>query len=129
VLLVPLAFAGWFGMNNLLTVSPNIGSTAAALGKILLLYGVAFITAAIGLYLYLPKPTGLGLLNMWIAMPLIIVGTLLAMKLVAFGDIEAEPEEAVRDFQGQAHLVDDAALYRHFVHSSAFPTRCRCRST
>jgi len=99
VLLVPLAFAGWFGMNNLLTISPNIGSTAAAMGKILLLYGVALVTAAIGLYLYLPA-TGLGVLNMWVAMPLIIVGTLLAMKLVAFGDMKpslAKQFEIFRD--------------------------------
>jgi len=88
LLLVPLAFLGWFGMNNLLTVSPRIGSTAAALGRIVLLYAVALVTSAIGLYLYLPAPTGLGVLNMWVAMPLIIVGTLLAMKLVAFGDMK-----------------------------------------
>jgi NNP family nitrate/nitrite transporter-like MFS transporter len=87
VLLVPLAIIGWFGMNNLLTISPNIGSTAAAFGKILLLYGVALVTAGIGLYLYLPA-TGLGVLNMWVAMPLIIIGTLLAMKLVAFGEMK-----------------------------------------
>ncbi|MBA4176955.1 MAG: antiporter [Leptothrix sp. (in: Bacteria)] len=87
VLLVPLAIIGWFGMNNLLTISPNIGSTFKAFGKILLLYGVALVTAAVGLYLYLPA-TGLGVLNMWVAMPLIIVGTLLAMKLVAFGDMK-----------------------------------------
>jgi NNP family nitrate/nitrite transporter-like MFS transporter len=88
LLLLPLAFLGWFGMNNLLTISPHIGSTVAALGRILLLYGVALVTSAVGLYLYLPAPTGLGLLNMWVAMPLIIVVTLLAMKLVAFGDMK-----------------------------------------
>ena len=88
LLLVPLAFLGWFGMNNLLTISPRIGSTAAALGRIVLLYAVALVISAIGLYLYLPAPTGLGVLNMWVAMPLIIIGTLLAMKLVAFGDMK-----------------------------------------
>ncbi len=88
LLLVPLAFFGWFGMNNLLTVSPHMGSTAAALGRIVLLYAVALVTSAIGLYFYLPAPTGLGLLNMWVAMPLIIIITLAAMKLVAFGDMK-----------------------------------------
>lgn len=87
--LVPLAFLGFFGMNNLLPLSPNIGSTLAAFAKILWLYGLAFVTAAIGLYLYLPAPTGLGLLNMWVALPLIMVGTLLVMKLAAFGDMKA----------------------------------------
>jgi NNP family nitrate/nitrite transporter-like MFS transporter len=89
VMLVPLAFIGWFGMNNLLPISPNIGSTGAAFAKILLLYVVALLVAGIGLYLYLPAPTGLGLLNMWVALPLIIVAALLAMKLVAFGDMKA----------------------------------------
>jgi NNP family nitrate/nitrite transporter-like MFS transporter len=110
VLLVPLAFAGWFGMNNLLTVSPNIGSTATALGKILLLYSVALVTAAVGLYLYLPKPTGLGLLNMWIAMPLIIVGTLLAMKLVAFGDMKPNLKKQFEIFRDK-HTWSMTLLY------------------
>ena len=110
VLLVPLAFLGWFGMNNLLTVSPNIGSTGAAFAKILLLYGVALVTAAIGLYLYLPAPTGLGLLNMWIAMPLIIVATLLAMKLVAFGDMKANLEKQFAIFRDK-HTWSMTLLY------------------
>ena len=109
VLLVPLAFAGWFGMNNLLTVSPNIGSTVAALGKILLLYGVALITAAIGLYLYLPA-TGLGLLNMWVAMPLIIVATLLAMKLVAFGEMKPNLKKQFEIFKDK-HTWSMTLLY------------------
>jgi NNP family nitrate/nitrite transporter-like MFS transporter len=110
VFLVPLAFFGWFGMNNLLPISPNIGSTAAALGKVLLLYAVAFVTAALGLWLYLPKPTGLGLLNMWIAMPLIIVGTLLAMKLVAFGDMKPNLEKQFAIFRDK-HTWSMTLLY------------------
>jgi NNP family nitrate/nitrite transporter-like MFS transporter len=110
VMLVPLAFLGWFGMNNLLPISPNMGSTAAALGKILLLYGVAFVTAALGLWLYLPKPTGLGLLNMWVAMPLIIVGTLVAMKLVAFGDMKPNLEKQFAIFRDK-HTWSMTALY------------------
>jgi NNP family nitrate/nitrite transporter-like MFS transporter len=109
VLLVPLAIVGWFGMNNLLTISPNIGSTAAALGKILLLYGVALITAGIGLYLYLPA-TGLGVLNMWVAMPLIIVGTLLAMKLVAFGDMKPNLKKQFEIFKDK-HTWSMTLLY------------------
>lgn len=107
--LVPLAVIGWFGMNNLLTISPNIGSTAAAFGKILLLYGVAMITAAVGLYLYLPRPTGLGLLNMWIAMPLIIVGTLAAMKLV-LGDMKPNLKRQFEIFKDK-HTWSMTLLY------------------
>ena len=110
LLLVPLAFAGWFGLNNLTVVSPNIGSTAAAFGKILFLYAISFATAALGLYLYLPKPTGLGLLNMWVAMPLIIVGTLLAMKLLAFGEMKPNLEKQFAIFRDK-HTWSLTILY------------------
>ncbi len=83
--LVPLSLLCWFGMNNLKTVSPDIGGTIPAFFKIIWLYTLSFVPAGIGLYLYLPRPSGLGLLNMWLAMPLIVVGTLGVMKLTAFG--------------------------------------------
>ena len=86
--LVPLAILCWFGMDNLLPISPNIGGTLMAFIKITWLYTLTFIPAGIGLYLYLPAPSGLGLLNMWLAMPLIIAGTLWTMKLAAFGPMK-----------------------------------------
>ncbi|HMW16456.1 MAG TPA: antiporter [Accumulibacter sp.] len=86
--LVPLSILCWFGMNNLGTVSPAIGGTIPAFMKIIWLYTLSFMPAGIGLYLYLPPPTGLGLLNMWLAMPLIVAGTLLVMKLTAFGTMK-----------------------------------------
>ncbi|MGE5336245.1 MAG: antiporter [Gemmatimonadota bacterium] len=110
VLLVPLAFVGFFGMNNILPLSPGIGSTAAAFGKILLLYGVALVTSAIGLYLYLSPPTGIGLLNMWIAMPVIIVMTLLAMKLVAFGEMKPNLQKQFAIFKDK-HTWSMTVLY------------------
>ena len=86
--LVPLSACCWFGMNNLKTVSPATGGTIAAFLKIIWLYTLSFLPAGIGLFLYLPAPSGLGLLNMWVAMPLIIGGTLLMMKLTAFGTMK-----------------------------------------
>jgi NNP family nitrate/nitrite transporter-like MFS transporter len=86
--LVPLSVVCFFGMNNLRTVSPDTGGTLLAFIKITWLYTLSFIPAGVGLYLYLPKPTGLGLLNMWLAMPLIIVSTLMVMKLTAFGTMK-----------------------------------------
>ncbi len=83
--LVPLSILCWFGMNNLKTVSPNTGNPIAAFLKIIWLYTLSFIPAGVGLYLYLPAPSGLGVLNMWLAMPLIIVSTLMVMKITAFG--------------------------------------------
>jgi NNP family nitrate/nitrite transporter-like MFS transporter len=83
--LVPLSVLCFFGMNNLRTVSPETGSPIAAFIKIIWLYTLSFVPAGLGLYLYLPAPSGLGILNMWIAMPLIVVSTLMVMKLAAFG--------------------------------------------
>jgi len=86
--LIPLSALCWFGMNNLRSVSPAIGGTLPAFFKIIWLYTLSFVPAGLGLYLYLPKPTGLGLLNMWLAMPLIVVSTLLVMRLTAFGTMK-----------------------------------------
>ena len=86
--LVPLSVACYFGMNNLTTVSPNIGGTIPAFLKIIWLYTLSFVPAGVGLYLYLPAPSGLGILNMWLAMPLIIASTLMVMKLTAFGTMK-----------------------------------------
>jgi len=110
VLLVPLAFFGWFGMNNLKTVSPATGTPLAAFARILLLYAVGLVIAALGLWLYLPAPTGLGVLNMWLALPLIIGGTLLVMKLVAFGEMKINLSRQFRIFSNR-HTWSMTALY------------------
>jgi len=87
--LIPLAFLGFFGMNNLLPLSPNYGGTLAGFAKILYLWLLTCIVGVVGLYLYLPAPTGLGLLNMWVALPLIMISMLFVMKLAAFGEMKA----------------------------------------
>ena len=108
--LVPLAALCWFGMNNLKTVSPNTGGTIPAFIKIIWLYTLSFLPAGIGLYLYLPAPSGLGLLNMWLAMPLIIASTLLVMKLTAFGTMK---ENIAKQFEifGNKHTWAMTLLY------------------
>ena len=108
--LVPLAAICWFGMNNLKTVSPNTGGTLAAFVKITWLYTLSFIPAGIGLYLYLPQPTGLGLLNMWVAMPLIVIATLMTMKLTAFGTMRDNIAAQFAIFKNK-HTWSMTALY------------------
>jgi NNP family nitrate/nitrite transporter-like MFS transporter len=64
LILVPLAFAGWLGMNNIRTeqVTPEIlGGTVGAFARIVAMFAIGLTIAAIGLYLILPPPTGLGL--------------------------------------------------------------------
>ncbi|WP_217351287.1 antiporter [Azoarcus sp. DN11] len=113
LLLVPLAVVGWFGLNNLRTVSPAIGSTGAAMGKILALYAVALVVSGIGLYLYLPAPSGLGLLSgngMWAVPPLVTIGTLFGMKAVATSDVRANLDKQFAIFRNK-HTWSMTALY------------------
>ncbi len=86
--LVPLSVLCWWGMNNLKTVTPDAGNPIVAFAKITWLYTLAFIPSILGLYLYLPKPTGLGLISMWVAIPLDVIAALLVMKLAAFGPMK-----------------------------------------
>ena len=109
-LLLPMVLAAWFGMNNLLPLSPNYGGTAAALGKILYLWGIACVIGVVGLYLYLPAPSGLGLLNMWVALPLIIGAMVLAMKLAAFGEMKGNIAKQFEIFKNK-HTWSLTALY------------------
>ena len=81
-ILIPLVTLAWFGMNNLKPLSPDMSGTMSSFGKVLGLYGVGFVTSVIGLYLYLPAPTGLGLLNPFVAVVLICVATLVALRLI-----------------------------------------------
>ena len=110
VSLIPLSLICWFGMNNLKTVSPAIGGTIPAFFKIIWLYTLSFVPAGVGLYLYLPKPSGLGVLNMWLAMPLIIVSTLMVLKLTAFGPMKENVAKQFAIF-GNKHTWSLTVLY------------------
>ncbi len=108
--LVPLSILCWFGMNNLKTVTPNSGNPIVAFAKITYLYTLAFVPSILGLYLYLPKPTGLGLISMWVAIPLDIVSALLVMKLAAFGPMKEGVSKQFLIFKDK-HTWSLTALY------------------
>jgi len=108
--LVPLSILAWFGMNNLKTVSPATGNPIVAFAKVTYLYTLAFIPAIFMLYLYLPAPTGLGILNMWVAIPLDIILALLMMKLAAFGPMKDGVTKQFAIFRNK-HTWSLTALY------------------
>ncbi|MCV2369210.1 MFS transporter [Roseateles oligotrophus] len=110
VSLVPLSILCWFGMSNLKTVSPDTGSPLTAFAKITYLYSLAFVPSIGMLYLYLPAPTGLGLLNMWVAIPLDIIAALLVMKLAAFGTMKEGVAKQFAIFKNK-HTWAMTALY------------------
>ncbi|MCK6422670.1 MAG: MFS transporter [Aquabacterium sp.] len=108
--LVPLGALCWFGMNNLKSVSPHTGSPIVAFSKITYLYTLAFAPAIFMLWLYLPAPTGLGLLNMWVAIPLDIVLALTVMRVAAFGDMKEGVKKQFAIFNDK-HTWSLTALY------------------
>ena len=111
--LVPLSILCWFGMNNLKTISPATGNPIVAFGKITYLYTLAFVPSIFMLYLYLPAPTGLGLLNMWVAIPLDIIADAAGDEARRLRPDEGGRGQAVRDLPQQAHLGDDDPVHRH----------------
>jgi NNP family nitrate/nitrite transporter-like MFS transporter len=108
--LVPLSVLCWFGMNNLKTVSPDTGNALVAFGKITYLYTLAFVPAIFMLWLYLPKPTGLGVLSMWVAIPLDVLLALGVMKLAAFGAMKEGVAKQFAIFRNK-HTWSLTALY------------------
>ena len=108
--LVPLSILCWFGMNNLRTVSPDPGNPLVAFAKITYLYTLAFVPSILGLYLYLPKPTGLGWISIWVAIPLDIASALLVMKLAAFGPMKEGVSKQFEIFRNR-HTWSMTALY------------------
>jgi NNP family nitrate/nitrite transporter-like MFS transporter len=87
--LIPLAIAGWFGMNNIRTeeVTPVIaGGTFGAFTRITAMLLIGLVTAACGLYFVLPPPVGLGMpiWFKWIVLFSVIAATVLLLYYVCF---------------------------------------------
>ena len=84
--LVPLAIAGWFGMNNIRDehVSPDIPGPFGAFGIISFMLIIGFVAAAFGLWLMLPeKVGGSGFdVSKWIVLPIVIALTVGMLKLI-----------------------------------------------
>ncbi len=84
--LIPLAFAGWLGMNNIRDehVSPDIPGPVGAFSTITGMLLIGFVTAAFGLWLLLPaKVGGSGfMISKWIVLPIVIALTVFLLKMI-----------------------------------------------
>ncbi|NND02219.1 MAG: NarK/NasA family nitrate transporter [Acidimicrobiia bacterium] len=112
VILIPLVVIGWFKMNNIRTehVSPNISGPLSSMIKVAGLLGLALIPAAIGLFIILPSPTGLGWdWARYPAIALVIWGTVMLLKQVR-GDIKPNLERQFRIF-GHKHTWIMSVIY------------------
>jgi MFS transporter, NNP family, nitrate/nitrite transporter len=127
LILIPLAFAGWFGMNNLVTpkITPDPGNAVGAFVKISGLLGIGLVTATVGLYLLLPPPTGLGALSKWIILPLVIASTVLLMRYLTTGKLQDNLKRQYKIFNNKhtwAMTVIYTMTFGSFIgYSAAFP--------
>jgi MFS transporter, NNP family, nitrate/nitrite transporter len=122
-ILTILTLVAWFGMNNLSTATPNLGSTLSALLKIVGLLGIGIVGTVVGLYLLL----GLEL-NMWIVLPVTIILTVLLMKAVP-GDIKANLNTQFAIFSNKHNWIMTylyTMTFGSFIgYSAAFPLLIR----
>lgn len=86
LLLIPLAFLSWFGMNNIRTseVSPNIPGPLGSFVVISFMLLVGFVTAAFGLWLLLPEAangSGFGVPKE-LVLVVVIALTVILLKLI-----------------------------------------------
>ncbi|MGX5915369.1 MFS transporter [Aliidiomarina sp. Khilg15.8] len=86
LLLVPLAFAIWFGMNNINTedVTPKLPGAAKSFSIILAMLAIGFVTSMVGLWLMLPENasgSGFGVPKE-IVLLLVLVSTVLLLKML-----------------------------------------------
>ena len=100
--LIPLAFAGWFGMNNLRPITPDPGTPLQAFSKILGLYAVGAVASIVGML-------ALSLLGMWLALPLTIVLTVVLLRLIP-GNIKPNIQKQFAIFSNK-HTWSMTILY------------------
>ncbi|MDP6992055.1 MAG: antiporter, partial [Candidatus Marinimicrobia bacterium] len=86
--LIPLAFFGWTGMNNIKTenVTPNLKSPGVSMARIAWLLLISFVTAAVGLYFIITFKELTWV--KWIALPAVIGATVFLMKSLSPGEIK-----------------------------------------
>jgi NNP family nitrate/nitrite transporter-like MFS transporter len=111
--LVPLAFATWFGMNNINSeeVSPDTGSPLTAFLKMTFMLLIGFFTAIVGLWLMLPESangSGFGIPKELILIG-VVAATVFLLKLLP-GQIKTSLNRQYRIF-GNRHTWVMSVIY------------------
>ena len=118
------ALAAFFGMNNTVTGTPSMPSTAQGIGKTLYMVSLGLVAAGVGGFLLI----GVGL-NMWVVLPVVIVLAVLLMKF-------ATPREIRDNLNKQFAILGNAQnwvmtiiytmTFGSFIgFSAAFPKLCQ----
>jgi len=111
--LIPLAFFGWFGMNNLRSkdVSPDIPGPVASFSLISFMLLIGFVTAAFGLWLMLPEAangSGFGVPKE-LVLVIVVASTVFLLKLLP-GQIKTSLNRQYQIF-GNRHTWVMSVIY------------------
>ena len=113
LILIPLAFVSWFGMNNIRDshVSPDIGSPLTAFATISFMLMIGLVTAGAGLWLMLPESAGGSGINLdkLIVLPMVVVATVFLLKQIP-GEIGANLNHQYKIF-GNKHTWAMTVIY------------------
>jgi len=99
-LLVLAVIAAFFGMNNLKSATPKIGSALVGIGKTLFLVSLGLIAAAVGVYLLVTLK-----INMWIVLPVVVILTVVLMKYLSPGEIKANLKHQFSIFNNKHNWI------------------------
>ena len=113
VFLIPLVLLAWFRMNNIRTehVSPKIGNPLVASAQVVGMLAITALPAALGLFIILPDPTGLGAPSLvkWPVIAAVLWATVMILKQIP-GDIKSSLERQYKIF-GNKHTWIMSVIY------------------
>jgi NNP family nitrate/nitrite transporter-like MFS transporter len=94
------AIAAFFGMNNVVTGTPNLPTTLQGLSKTLYMVVLGLVAAGVGAYLLI----GLGA-NMWIVLPVVVVLTVMLMKYATPREIKTNLNKQFAIFSNKHNWI------------------------
>ena len=122
-----LAIAGtaaFFGMNNVVTGTPELPTTMQGVTKTLIMVGLGLVAAAIGAFLLV----GLKV-NMWIVLPIVIILAVVLMKYATPSAIKANLNKQfsiLSDKHNWIMTIIYTMTFGSFIgYSAAFPKLCQ----
>ncbi|MCF8365521.1 MAG: NarK/NasA family nitrate transporter [Bacteroidales bacterium] len=94
------SIAAFFGMNNVITGTPNLPSTLQGVGKTLYMAVLGLIGSGVGAYLLVILKV-----NMWIVLPVVIILTVLLMKYATPGEIKTNLNRQFAIFKNKHNWI------------------------
>ncbi|MCB9185857.1 MAG: NarK/NasA family nitrate transporter [Flavobacteriales bacterium] len=123
-LLAISSLAAFFGMNNVITGTPELPSTTKGVTNTLIMVGLGLVAAAVGAFLLVGVKV-----NMWIVLPIVIILAVVLMKYATPSAIKANLNKQfsiLSDKHNWIMTVIYTMTFGSFIgYSAAFPKLCQ----